>query len=51
MKNLLLESIQRLIDHIELLATPNEVLWGLNNQQPLRLASDGGAYPGRASYG
>jgi hypothetical protein len=51
MKMQLPESIQRLVNNVELMATETEVKWCLDNQQPLRLASGGGAYPGRASYG
>ncbi len=51
MKQQLPDSIQKLGENVELLATETEVRWALDNQKPLRVASNGGAYPGRASYG
>ena len=44
-------SLQRLVDHAELLVSEERVSHGLSQNQPLRLASDGGAFPGRASFG
>jgi hypothetical protein len=47
----LLSSLRQLVKHIEVLATEEEIIQYLNLQQPILLASDGGAIPGRASYG
>ncbi len=51
MKNQLPISILRLVDKVETLVMMPEAIWCLEQQQTIRVASDGGAYPGRASFG
>jgi hypothetical protein len=51
MKTQLPKSLFRLVEHTESLTNIPTALHCLNLQQPIRLACDGGAYPGRASYG
>jgi hypothetical protein len=45
------KGIQRLMDNIEILEPKIEVTKGLSEQQPIRLASNRGAYPGKVLYG
>jgi hypothetical protein len=51
MKNLLPLSILCLIDNVETLVTMPEATWCLEQHQAIRVASNGGAHPGRASFG
>jgi exonuclease III len=44
-------SLKNLVNHVETLATDQEIDNCLASNQPIRIASDGGAIPGRASYG
>jgi hypothetical protein len=44
-------SLQHLVNNIKVLVTEEEITRYLNLQQPILLASDGCAIPGRASYG
>jgi exonuclease III len=44
-------SIQKLVENVERLVTETVITRCLDLQQPILLASDGGAIPGRASYG
>jgi hypothetical protein len=46
-----LESIQQLLDHVEEMVTKTVATQNLDLQQPIRVASDSGAFPGRSSYG
>jgi hypothetical protein len=45
------DSLRHLVAHTEALATIYTAIHCLNLKQPIRLACDGGAFPGRASYG
>ena len=45
------KSLQQLVNHIETMASEEDVNRCLQLQHPIYLASDGGAIPGRASYG
>jgi hypothetical protein len=44
-------SLHSLVEHVEVLASERIIMNLLSEQQPIRLASDGSAIPGRASYG
>jgi hypothetical protein len=44
-------SLERLVEQVEVLASQEEISLCLQRQQQIYLASDGGAIPGRASYG
>ncbi len=43
--------LRSLVEHVEQLATDEEITQCLEANQIIRIASDGGAIPGRASYG
>jgi hypothetical protein len=43
--------VKQLVKHVEVLATEDETVQYVDQQQPILLASNGGAIPGRASYG
>jgi hypothetical protein len=44
-------SLRNLVQHVQSLATEQEIETCLQANQTIRIASDGGAIPGRASYG
>jgi hypothetical protein len=51
MIRLLLPSLKSLLENVERLATNDTIMQCLQSKQIMRIASDGGAIPGRASFG